>query len=373
MNKMSRRSILHASAGAATAIAFSPISRISAQTPPDERIIESSLTGSTIELVSDEWSFSLGFGGQDKGDDFLRELYIMENASSQLEVEFVQTELTPEQYLEARLDDFLLWYPEMEIAGSGAEADGIWFAASLADEGSALSVYCEYQAGAYEEADLVLTLKSAPDDFQANLPSAQAGVLVGDLAPFMMIEPSNVMALEFPVVAVAVATETTGRTTRSSRRAGGTDEPEPTETSRRSNRRGQNQQDEPTAAADGDFVEVVRTHRDDFLGTLDAFNTALGVFIADDSTEEEQAEAFEAIAPLAEEWTTYPQRAGQTSAPAEFAELGALYSDWADEISSLGTLWFDFLGRTATVEDFFAQLEVVDQIDLDLGDLLDTL
>lgn len=370
MNTVSRRSILRTAAGGAAILALSPANRIWAQTPPYDRMIESSLTGSIIELLDDDWSFSLGFGGQDSGDGYLRELYNLQNASSRLEVEFVQTDLTSEEYLELKLDGLLASFPEIEIADNGILDDGVWFAASMATQDSARSVYCEYQSGAYEQADLVLTLFSEPDDFQTNLPSAQEGILIGDLEPFMMIEPSNVMALEFPVIAVAVATETTGRTTRSSRTVGSTDEPEETPSSRRSNRRGQN---ESTTTTDEDFVEIVRTHRQEFLATFDAFNAALSTFFAENATEAEQAESFEAIAPLAEVWTTYPQQASQVSAPAEFAELGTLYSDWANEIGALGTSWLDFLGRTATVEDFFAQLEIVDQIDLELGNMLASL
>ena len=154
---------------------------------------------------------------------------------------------------------------------------------------------------------------------------------------------------------------------------GSNDEPEETPSSRRSNRRGQNQQNQTPAPADGDFVEVVRAHRQKFLVTFDAFNAALNDFFAEGATEEEQAESFDAIGPLAEEWTTYPQQASQATAPAEFAELGTLYTDWANEIGALGTLWLDFLGRTATVEEFFEQLEIVDQIDLELGNMLEFL
>lgn len=373
MKPLSRRSILRSAAGSAAVIALSPASRIWAQTPPDDRMIESTMTGSVIELIDDAWNFELGFGGMEEGDGYLRELYLMDSDTAALEVEFVQTDLTPEGYLELVQERYQTNWHQFELADSGATDDGLWFAASATTTAVPVSMYCELQVGAFEQADLMITLLSEPPLFAESVSSAQEGVLIGDLEPFIMIEPSDVMSLEFPVLAIAVATETTRRTTRSSRTVGGTEEAQDDRSSsRRSNRRGESQPTS-TATTDGDFVEVVRAHRDEFLVTFNAFNTAMSTFFAETSTEEEQAESFEAIAPLAEVWTTYPQQASQATAPAEFAELEALYLDWADEIGALGTSWLDFLGRTATVEEFFAQLDIVDEIDLELGAALDAL
>ena len=369
MNSLSRRSILRTAAGGAAAFSLFSSTRIWAQSPPEEHTIESTLTGSIIEIIDDDWEFSLGFGGQDLGDEYLRELYILNNDSSVMEIEFVQTGLTPEEYLALAQDRFLMSWPELEVVDSGVTGDGPWFAVAMAGLEGARSVYCEYQPGAYEEADLMVTLMSEPSAFQANLPSAQQGILIGDLEPFMMIEPSEVLALEFPVLAVAAATEASGRTSRTSRANRGSEDD--SATTRRSNRRQQNQS--TTTARDGDFVGEVRAHREEFLETLSEFQTALMVFANENAPDEDLADAFGTIDAIASVWLTYPDRVAGLTVPPEFADLGALYREWADEIGALGEEWAAFIGQTGSVDDFFAQLDVVDEIDRDLEVALDAL
>lgn len=366
MHTLNRRTLLRTASASAAIFALSPKGLLRAQPTAEDRSFESELTGSVIELIDEQWSFNPELYELTEDDDVVKEYISVSNQSSTIEIEFVQSPLSPEEYLEEVQANYARVYDAFEVVDSGASGDGAWFAGSSTYEDFSLSIFCEYQAGAYENADLVVIVNSRPDDFQSNVPAVQDGILIGDLEPLIMVETSEVMSLEFPVLAVAVATETSGRSSRTTR---GTSENE-NRGNTRSNRRGQ---DERNSTADDSYVDEVRAHRADFIASFSEFVEALAVFGDDSSTDAQLNTAFATIDRVAETWLTYSDRASELTAPAEFATLEDLYLTWADEIAQLGANWVAFVTGAGEVGAIFDQIDVVDQADKALVAELDSI
>lgn len=354
MNTLNRRTILRSAAAGATVYALLPKNPLWAQPSDTARSFESELTGSVIELLDDQWNFKSEFYGIAEEVDYTTERVMISGRTATVEVEFVQTSLDPEAYLTIVQDSYIENFVGFELADSGTTPDGAWFAGTAALSDLSINVFAEYQAGAYDDTDLVVILNSNSEDFLQNLPAAQEGILIGDLEPMMMIESSQVTALTFPVLAVAAPTPASGRTSRSTR--GSTN----TETTPRSNRRGQSQS---TSTTSGSYVDDVRAHREEYLITFTDFVASVSVFGQDTSTEAQQAEAFDTIDRVAGEWLEYPARANQLNASPDLATLEDLYLTWADEIAEMGDLWFSAMQGTSTVDDLLDQLDIVNLAD----------
>src|SRR5699024_1000900 len=126
---------------------------------------ESELTGSVIEILGGEWSFYMENYEIIEEGDYTKEYLPVINQHSTLRIEFVQTSLAPEQYLEIVQTDSFRKSQAFEVVESGLTDGGAWFAASVTWGQISHSIYAEYQTGAFEEADLVVILNSRPDDF----------------------------------------------------------------------------------------------------------------------------------------------------------------------------------------------------------------
>lgn len=363
MNTSSRRSLLRLAATGAAVLAITPARDLVAQVRRDDRSYESAFTGSVVELLDPDWKFSTEFSGIDETGEYIRESVNArsESARTTIEIEFLRSSVSPERYIEILLERHAENWDVVEIAGSGTGPDGPWFAASLlwvpTDGLTSVmpaSVYCEYQAGAYEEEDLVVTVNTRPEGFEERLNLAQTQVLIGDLPPLTMLESSEVFALSFPVLTDETATTSTrGRSSRSTRGSG-----EEEETA--SSRRGENRTNTATGT---DYPDAVLAHRTEFIKSFDDFAGALSTFIDETSTQDQQNAAFGTIDVIATAWLDYPDQANSLSAPSEYARLEDLYITWADEIAVLGARYFSGISGTGTVEQMIEQIDVVDQAD----------
>lgn len=352
MTSFNRRTLI--STAAASAVLLTPALRTGAFALPadDDREFESTFTGSVIELVDDQWAFEEIYPLIEE-DDFHWESVSIVNDSSIVGVAFIDTSKSPEEYLDEILSMYR--YDTIDIVGSGTSSDGAWFAASAAYEGISLvvSIYCEYQVGAYEEFDLVVTLNSRADNLLVDVDAAQGGILIGDLEPFMMLESSDVASLTFPGV---VASSTSGRSNRTSQTSNAT---ETTGTE--------------TTTADSSFVEGVREHRTVFMSEFGDFAGAMGIIADEASTDPEKDAAFETMHRVAALWVPYADQAAELTAPAEYADLGELYSTWAAEITELGTAWQEIMAGQREVESLFDQIDAVDLVDKELKAALEAL
>lgn len=375
MNPSSRRTLFKTAVASAAVIAVAPARALWAQPDGSDRVFESRLTGSTVELLNEDAEFFPEYYVFEEEADFIREtVSVTIPMTADAEIEFVQTTMTAEEYIEVILGRFRENWDQVEIADSNSGADGAWVAASILMEpsesypnGIPFSVFIEYQAGAYEAADLAIAVVTRPDGVEEGISSVQDGILVGDLEPLMMVESSQVLALSFPVLTgdTSTTTSTSGRSSRSTRESG---EEEGTTTD--SSSRGQGQSGSTTSS---DYPDAVREHRTEFMATFNEFAEALALTIEDSSTDAQVSGAFSTIDGLAEQWLGYPDRAAQLVASAEYSSLEGLYITWADEIATLGSNYLGLYDGTSDVDAMFNQIDVVDQADRALVAELDSL
>lgn len=373
MDTSSRRNMLKTAVASAAVLAVVPARALWAQPDKADRVFESRLTGSAVELLQEDAEFYPELYVFEEEADFVREtVSITIPMTADAEIEFVQTSMTADEYLDVILGRFRENWDQVEIAGSGSDAEGAWMAASVLMEPSEsypndipFSVFIEYQAGAYEDADLAVAVVTRPDKVEEGIAAVQAGILVGDLEPLLMVESSEVLSLDFPVLSSGMSTtaSTGGRRSRSSQESG--EEEETTNT-----RGGENQTNTTTSS---DYPDAVRGHRTEFMATFDEFAEALALTIDDAATEADVSAAFSTIDGLAKQWLGYPDRAAQLVAPAEYSSLEGLYLTWADEIATLGSSYLGLFDGTSDVDTMFNQIDVVDQADRALVAELDSL
>ena len=353
MHLITRRNILKTTAAGAAVMVFSPVNQLWAQTSEDDRIYESILTGSHVELVSPDWEFLAEFELFEETEEFTREVVAASTESATLEVEFVQTSVDAEAYLDIVQRRYRDAWDVVEIVDSGVNADGAWFAASILMEPGEvytnaipMSVYCEYQAGAYENADLLISVNSRVDRFEASIESVQADVRVGDMEPLLMVELSDVLALAFPALAATTESQSGNESTTSGE-----------------GRSGRSQTGQSSSSEEDEYVEAVWNHRTAFIASFDEFAEALSQFVDESSTDALMQQAYATLDRVAGEWTSYPVTAQQMSAPQGYSVLDGLYLTWADEIGALGQAWIDAVNGAATGDDVFNQIDVVDRAD----------
>lgn len=363
MNQFNRRAFLQSTVASATVLAIAPVGSLRAQTTEDDRIYESVLTGSHVELVSSNWEFLADFELFEETEEFTREVVAASTESVTLEVEFVQTSVDAEAYLDIVQRRYRDAWDVVEIFDSGVTADGAWFAASILMEPGevytnaiTMSVYCEYQVGAYENADLLISVNSRVDRFEASIESVQAGVRVGDLEPLLMVDSSDVLALAFPVLATTTQSQSGNESTTSGER-----------------RSGRSQAGQSASSDDGEYVDAVWDHRTEFISSFNEFAEALSQFVDESSTDASMQQAYATLDRVAGDWTSYPATAQQMTAPERYSVLESLYLTWADEIGVLGQAWIDAVNGVATGDDVFNQIDVVDRADKALVAELDSL
>lgn len=318
-----------------------------------ESVVVSDSTGEEIDLGETGFEFSSRYSD----DDYEAESFLFGNDSSVVSIKFVPTGNTPESVNELESTKLVEFYPETNEAGSAILDDGTWLAYSIATRtGLKRSVYIEFQIGAFPEHDLLVDFTSNVETFEADFALLQQVAIAG-MPPFLFTGDSEIETLVFPTIAA-----TTGSTNRTTRVGGSTKvNTNPTET--------------PVSGtgADDDFVESVQTHREEFMSSFGDFATALGVFGEDTSTETDQDDALIVMANVSLEWIDYPEQASLLAAPAEFAGLGDLYLNWADEIGLLGQLFTDAFTGVGELAPAFDQIDVVDTIDKQLKAELDPL
>lgn len=350
---MNRRVLLRSVSASAFVLAANRLNALAQPTETD-REYESALTGSVVALTDQQWGFNPDQYAVTEEPDYTREHFSVTNQSSIVEIDFIQTEMTPEDFLIMMQGVYESRYDGFELADSGTTADGAWFAASVLSDGTLVSVYSEYQAGAYETADLSVTVNTLPEELEANLDAAQTGITVGDLEPFVWIQDSDVLALTFPAIAATTTTRTT-RTTRSTNTGNTTETTRTTRTNRGS-----------TTSGSSTYVDDVTAHREEFLASFAEFMTQIAVAGDATATEADLAAALAAVDLIAETWTGYADRAAGLTAPAELGQLEDVYLQWADDISALGGLWAVVRMGETDVEVVLDQIEVVNQIDQEL-------
>lgn len=347
---VSRRAFLAGSivtlAVSATRVGAQDISEISGTT------VTSELTGATIDLGRSGFEFiltSVNDATGEEGFDFSNDVAIGR-------VGFVPEGAIPAEYLNTKLEDIDSANAESILHGYDSLDDGAWMAiAALSEEGVSNGIYMEYQVGAFDGYDLFVYLNSPPESFPDDFAAFQQIDLAGG-PPALFLEESGIESLEFPVlVSSTTGTSNRSRSTRRTRGESGDND----ETNSRRSSRGQQ-----TGSGDtNDYVEAVTAHKEQFRESLDEFFELANLTISETASDEETNEAFAAISELAMEWLNYPAVASELTAPSDLASLDDVYRDWADEIGALGSNWMDALVGVGDFDQFFAQLEVVEESD----------
>lgn len=355
MNTVNRR-ILVSSAAASMAVMSIGLRNVSAQPAKTGTTFESALTGSVIEILDAAWAFNDSTYSMEEGNDITSEYVTIDNddLGTTAEIEFVQSKFSAAQHLERIQGFYEGSWESFTLIDSDETESGAWMAGIATLSDVEFGVYCEYQAGAYEGTDLIVLVNSRPDQIAAAVTSFQAGVVIGDLEPMLMLTESDAEGDLF----VASATSGGNRTTRGTTEVG--EDPDP------------NEQDLDTQDANA-YILAIDDQRLTFLEQFNTFAENMAVFADETVTDSEQDAAFAAMDDMAFLWVKYPTQQTDIPAPADLADLETLYLNWLEEIGLLGQTWMDMITGDAEVEALFDQLDVVDQIDKDLQAELETL
>lgn len=362
MEKLSRRKLIRSASLGAAVMALG-LNRAVAQwvdlSGEDEYV--SDFTGAIISLGDS----GFGFDSKYNSDGDTVEVVLMSNDTSVTAISFLPSGTDAEAYIQDQRDELTSFYPVAEEAGAGIISDGGWLAMGIATQtGRQRGVYVELQLGAFPDHDLVVNFTADLDTFAEDFESLQRVTIEG-FEPFLFLEESGIETLALP--AVAVASSTTGRSSRGSSSSSSS-------TGRRSSSSSSGTNSRSTSTTEDDsFVDEVRTHRTEFLGEFTEFLESVLMFGEESSTEADLQNAFATMDRLADVWVGYPARAGAVSAPSELRDLETLYITWADEIAELGNLWIEARNGIAEVADVFDQLDVVNETDKDLGAALSAL
>lgn len=350
MDAMNRRSFLRLAASVSTAAALGHITgRVSARQATAEYVSE--LTNSAVVVTDEMFTINMDSAAVTTVDGGVEEYISIGSEGSTIEIMFVQTAVTPEQYLKSVQQKYATNWDRFEPGDSGVTEGGAWFTGLVAGDDLAFNMYVEYQAGAYENADLVVFVNSGPESIVTSIADAQAGIEIGDAAPLLLMAGSDTTAYVFPLPQTATsgstASTSNGRQTRTN-----------TTTAQQSS----TTTPEPSTAV-SDYRQAVIDHRTDFLASFTIFAESLAVIGDEAALDADKESAIVAINGVAAGWIAYPGQAGQLAAPADEAVLSGLYVTWADEIATLGFAWQDASNGTADVAIMFDQLDVVDAAD----------
>lgn len=234
--------------------------------------------------------------------------------------------------------------PDTEEIGSDSYDDGGWIAFDAGVIG-----YYEYQLGAYGDHDLIVTLAAPHDAFEQVLEQAQA-ILLDGMPPFLFTEESGIQ--EIAAERASAASSTSSRTNRNTSNEGNNSRSSRSSTSEGNESETSSRSSSTTNAPDP--VDVVRSHRQTFLASYEAFYEQLQIAADDQATDREQEDAFAATVNHAFEWQGYPDQAAEVSFISTLADLEAVYLDWADAVGEMGFEYEKFFLGTATVDDFLA-------------------
>lgn len=108
------------------------------------------------------------------------------------------------------------------------------------------------------------------------------------------------------------------------------------------------------------YIDTLTSQRAEFSDTFITFDDALKQFGSETATDEQKQVALQSMVDMASQWITYNDRAAAVAAPAGMESLHAEYLEWADNITTMGTLFLGAIQQQGpTLEGFFAQVAVV--------------
>lgn len=317
----------------------------------------SDLTGATIDLGNTGFEFLAQFLDSEVGD----EMVSFRNDTHHVSVRFVPAGTDAEVYLDNRFTAIDEQSEVAEVLGRDVMDDGGWMAlSSLSLENINHAFYLEFQLGAFPGYDLEVSMNAEPDVFHDGFDLVE-DVLLEGMEPFLFIQDSNILSLDFPVLAAAGSS-------RSSRASGDSQ-------SGRSSRgrRSTSGQTETPAAGDDDVIEAVRAHQAQFHGELDDLDAILDRITNSPDLEAEAIEIFGELGSLATVWEAYPTDADALVFPASLADLETTYRDWATVIGEMGNALGSWSRGLGELDAFIDALDTAFTADDALEAVLDGL
>lgn len=363
MSQISRRVVVKGmSAAAAASLLASTGKAFAAQA--NLREYTSELTKSVVELTNDDFTFAEDSFDVRTFDEYTQEYLSINTGRSTIEVMFVENGNEPADFVEVIRQRYMENYDTFED-GESDEVDGsIWFTAATMYQDTQISIYGEYQTGAYQNADLLVLVNAWAEEITDEIEAAQDGILIGDAPPLLMLAGDDPADFVFPVIGSTSTTTTTGtRSTRSSRNTTTTETKDDNTSETRNTTKTKDDTKQTTSDDTTDYREAVTAHRNEFLDSFATFATSLATMTADGVSDADLNSAITTIDDLAADWITYPDRYAELTAPSSERKLKNLYKTWCDEIATLGENWNDARSGNATVEVMFNQISVVDEAD----------